>query len=89
MAAVMGTQTIVMPAENSLLASYTPSEWRARVFGAKFVLTLGVSSLGVALIPFLHNITGTLNTLPFLICIMALAGGLVACRLPQHNLRGR
>ena len=89
MAAVMGTQTIVMPAENSLLASYTPSEWRARVFGAKFVLTLGVSSLGVALIPFLHNITGTLNTLPFLICIMALAGGLVACRLPQQNLRGR
>lgn len=47
-----------LPAENSLLAKYTPARWRATAFGAKFVLSLGVSSLGVPLVAMIYDRTG-------------------------------
>src|SRR3546814_10846564 len=43
------------PAENSLLAKYTRPQWRGRAFVVKFVLTLCVSSLGVAVIPVIYR----------------------------------
>ncbi len=47
-----------LPAENSLLVTYTPARWRATAFGAKFVLSLGVSSLGVPVIAMIYDRTG-------------------------------
>jgi MFS family permease len=47
-----------IPAENSLLARYTPGRWRATAFGAKFVLALGVSAVGVPLVGFVYEATG-------------------------------
>ena len=56
LAALMVSLNVLgQPAENTLLARYTPLAWRARVFGAKFVLTLGVSSLGVMMVPVMHK----------------------------------
>ncbi|MDP6350886.1 MAG: MFS transporter [Alphaproteobacteria bacterium] len=51
------------PAENALLARYVPARWQARAFGAKFVLALGVSAVGVAMIPIVHGLTGSLDSL--------------------------
>jgi MFS family permease len=70
-------------AENSLLAKYTPPQWRGRAFGAKFVLTLGVSSLGVAVIPVIYRVTGTLDVLFILLAVAALGAGIFALLLPR------
>ena len=60
------------PAENSLLARYTPLAWRSRVFGAKYLLTLGISALGMILIPVIYALTGTLDLL--FVALMGFAG---------------
>lgn len=73
------------PAENSLLAKYTPPQWRGRAFGAKFVLTLGVSSLGVAVIPVIYRLTGTLDVLFLLLAGAAACAGIFAIMLPRDD----
>ena len=47
-----------LPAENSLLARYTPVRWRGSAFGAKFVLSLGVAPVAVQLVSWIHGSTG-------------------------------
>lgn len=75
------------PAENSLLARYTPPQWRGRAFGGKFVLTLGVSSLGVAVIPVIYRLTGTLDLLFVLLAGCAACAGLFALMLPRDGAK--
>lgn len=77
------------PAENALLSRYTPSEWRGRVFGAKFVLTLGVSALGVALIPLAYRATGSLDVLFLFLVAFATIAGFAALRLPSEDASPR
>ncbi len=72
-------------AENSLLAKYTPPQWRGRAFGGKFVLTLGVSSLGVAVIPVIYRMTGTLDVLFILLAVAATGAGIFALLLPRDK----
>ena len=64
-AAIAGTaallvvmQTLGIPAESSLLARYSPTKWRSTAFGAKFVLSIGVSAAGVPLVSFIYGATG-------------------------------
>lgn len=38
-----------LPSENAMLAHFTPSNWRATAYGAKFVLALGVAAAAVPL----------------------------------------
>src|SRR5216683_2490321 len=64
-----------LPAENSLLVTYTPARWRATAFGAKFVLSLGVSSLGVPVIAMIYDRTGDFY---WLFITMALITAIVA-----------
>jgi MFS family permease len=47
-----------MPAESMLVASYAPSRWRSLAFGLKFILALGVGSLGVVLEGVVYDATG-------------------------------
>jgi hypothetical protein len=47
-----------IPAENALLARYTPPKWRATAFGAKFLLALGVSTIGVKLVAVIYDGAG-------------------------------
>jgi MFS transporter, FSR family, fosmidomycin resistance protein len=77
------------PAENALLARHTPPEWRGRVYGAKFVITLGVSSLGVAMVPLVYRLTGSLDALFPAMIVFALAAALIATRLPAEPGRER
>jgi len=84
-ALMVGLNVLGQPAENSLLARYTPPQWRGRAFGAKFVLTLGVGSLGAAMIPVIYRLTGTLDVLFIVLGCCALGAGAFALLLPKAS----
>lgn len=56
--ALVFINTLAGPAENKLLAHYTPGRWQGTGYGAKFVLTLGVSASSIPLIAWLYDSTG-------------------------------
>jgi len=84
--AMVGLNVAGQPAENALLARYTPLAWRGRMFGVKFVLTLGVSTLGVALVPAIADWTGSLDFLFIALALFAACAGLTASLLPRDRL---
>ena len=69
MMAVNYLGVLATPAENALLARYTPARWRATAYGAKFLLALGVSTVGVKLVAVTYDLTGG-----FALLWLALAG---------------
>src|SRR5216683_9911 len=69
MMAVNYLGVLATPAENALLARYTPARWRATAYGAKFLLALGVSTIGVELVAVTYDRTSN-----FTILWLALAG---------------
>ena len=73
------------PAENALLARYTPLAWRGRIYGLKFVLTLGVATIGVALVPAIHGWTGSLDALILAIGGFAVVAAGAAILLPHDK----
>jgi MFS transporter, FSR family, fosmidomycin resistance protein len=76
---VFSLMSMLAPAENALLVRYTPGRWRATAFGAKFVLSLGVSSLGLPLVAFIFDRTGDFVWL--FVVLAALAAIIVAAGL--------
>jgi len=74
-----------IPAENLLLARYSPSRWRGTAFGFKFVLSFGVSGLAVPLVSLLHGATGTFTLLLALLAGIALIVAAAACLLPAES----
>jgi MFS family permease len=68
---------ISQPVEDILIARHAPLSWRGRAFGIKFVLVFFVSSAGVAMIPVVHVLTGSLDFL-FLILGACALGGICA-----------
>jgi len=77
--------TMALPAENSLMAFYTPAKWRGTAFGAKFVLSLGVTPVGVLLVSLVFGTTGGFY---WLFALLAAAAAVVACAatmLPRHR----
>ncbi len=82
---LIGLNAVGQPAENALLTRYTPAKWRGRAFGAKFVLTLGVSTIGVALVPVIHRLTGSLDTLFIVLLGVAAIGGACTFLLPGEG----
>jgi hypothetical protein len=63
MIAVNYLGVLTIPAENALLARYTPAKWRATAFGAKFLLALGVSTIGIKLVAVIYDSTGSFSPL--------------------------
>ncbi len=59
MMAVNYLAVLSVPAENALLARYTPAKWRATAYGAKFLLALGVSAIGIKLVAVIYDGTGS------------------------------
>ena len=49
------------------------------------MLTLGVSSLGVAVIPVIYRMTGTLDVLFILLAVAAAGAGIFALLLPRDR----
>jgi MFS family permease len=76
-----------LPAENSLVARYAPSQWRGLAFGLKFILTLGVSSLGVLLEARLYDFTGDFYWLFTVLASVALVAAAAGLLLPNERPR--
>jgi MFS family permease len=72
------------PAENALLARYSPKRWQATAFGAKFVLSLGVAAASTALVGIVHKATGSFTLLFLGIAAVSFVAGLLASRLPRE-----
>ncbi len=54
----MFLNTSAVAVENVLLANYSPRTWRGTAFGAKCVLSLGVSALAVPMVALIYEFTG-------------------------------
>jgi MFS family permease len=73
-----------IPAENSLLARYTPAKWRGTAFGMKFVLSFGVSGMGVPLMAIILKSTGELVWVFLLLAVMAALVAGLSLLLPDE-----
>ena len=51
----------IVTVENCLIARYTPAAWRATMYGMKFVLALGLSSVGVPLVALIYGSSGSFD----------------------------
>ena len=67
-----------LPAENMLLARYTPTHHHGLAFGAKFVLVFGATPIAVTLIAWVRSLTGDFL---WFFAGLALAAGLVVLLL--------
>ncbi|MBF0391276.1 MAG: MFS transporter [Alphaproteobacteria bacterium] len=74
-----------IPAENVLLARYTPARWRGTAFGLKFVLAFGVSGLGVPLVAYIRGSTGDFYWLFALLAVMASVVAAAGLLLPGEK----
>lgn len=74
-----------LPAENSLVARYAPSQWRGLAFGLKFILAFGVSGLGVLLEGKLYDYTGDFYWLFIVLACVAVVAILAALLLPNES----
>jgi MFS family permease len=86
---VFSLMSMVAPAENALLVRYTPGRWRATALGAKFVLSLGVSALGLPLVAFIFDRTGDFAWLFLVLAALALIIALAGLFLPRAGVRSR
>lgn len=72
-----------LPAENALMARYAPSGGRGTAFGLKFVLSLGVTPVAVALVSWIHARTGDFEMLYLVLGSAAAIIVLAALMLPK------
>jgi MFS family permease len=66
----------LLPVQDTIVARYTTAAWRSRVYGVKYLLSLGVSAVAVPLVAGLHQWGGGFRSL-FLV-LAALAVGVLA-----------
>jgi hypothetical protein len=74
-----------LPAENGLVARYSPSGRRGLAFGLKFILAFGISGLGVQLEGTLYDLTGGFHWLFMVLAALATVGFAGACLLPGER----
>jgi FSR family fosmidomycin resistance protein-like MFS transporter len=72
-----------IPAENSMLARYTPAKWRGTAFGLKFILSFGVSGLGVPMVSLIRVQTGGFEWLFWILAALALVIVALGMFLPK------
>jgi MFS family permease len=83
--ALVFTGSLSGPAENKLLAHYTPGRWQGTGFGAKFILTLCVSATAVPLIAWIYAATGGFYWLFVTMAVLATLALAGAWMLPDGN----
>jgi FSR family fosmidomycin resistance protein-like MFS transporter len=74
-----------LPVENVLIAAYTPIHMRGLVFGCKFILALGIGSLGVWLEGALFDFTGDFLCLFVILATLAGLAGCASLLLPAEG----
>ncbi|MEM7041467.1 MAG: MFS transporter [Pseudomonadota bacterium] len=84
-ALAVSVQTGTQPIENCLMARYTPTAWRATIYGLKFVVALGLSALGVPLIAYVFAQTGDFAGVFWAMAIFAAIAVAIALLLPVQR----
>ena len=79
------TQSLQIPAENLLLARYTPARHRGLAFGAKFILSFGVAPLGVQLVALAYGWSTDFHWLFLMLAGFAATAFLAALLLPKEE----
>ncbi len=74
-----------LPVTDSLVARYAPVEWRSTVYGAKFVVGLGVSALGIPMVALIHDLTGGFTWLYVTLAGLALVVFVAGLMLPSER----
>jgi FSR family fosmidomycin resistance protein-like MFS transporter len=76
-----------IPAENLLLSRYTPAKWRGTAFGMKFILSFGVSGLGVPMVSLIRGWGGGFEMVFSVLAVSAVLVALAAWQLPSERDR--
>jgi MFS family permease len=74
-----------VPVPDMILARHTPVRWRGTVYGARFVLALGVSGLAVPLVGLIRDHTGGFSALLLALAGLAALATAAACWLPPER----
>jgi MFS family permease len=77
-----------LPAENMLLARYTPSRHRSLAFGVKFVLAFSIANPAILLASWVEGRSGEFTQLYFILAAIAAVAAVVACFLPSARPAG-
>lgn len=80
--------SFVLPAENLMLARYTPAKHRGLAYGAKFVLAFGIAPLAVGLVAWSYRVAGDFTILLYVLAGFGAAAVLAALFLPDDR-KGR
>jgi sugar phosphate permease len=86
--AIVFTQVLAIPAENGLLAHFTPGKWRGTAYGAKFVLALGAAASAIPIIAWIHSATGGFTVLYLVLAGLAAVVGVAGLLLPSDRPKG-
>ena len=74
-----------IPIYDAIVARYVADAWRARVYAAKYVLSLGVSALAIPLIGWFHASPGGFASLFMVLAVLALVVAGCALVLPGEK----
>ncbi|WP_119678572.1 MFS transporter [Indioceanicola profundi] len=83
--AMVFTNGLQIPAENLLLARYTPERYRGLAYGAKFVLSFGAAPVAVQLVAFTYGLSADVSLLFVTLGILALTAWAAALLLPREG----
>ncbi len=86
MAVVMVSLNVAaQPLENALVAQYTPPQYRGLAYGLKFILTFGVSAVGVVLVSVIYDTLGRALPLYLGLAALALVTTAIIATLPRQK----
>jgi MFS transporter, FSR family, fosmidomycin resistance protein len=81
---VIASQTQI-PAENMLLAQYTPDKHRGLAFGAKYILSFGAGPLAVQLVAYVYERTSDFTDLYLMLSALAAVAFAAGLLLPDDR----
>ncbi|MDQ2101299.1 MFS transporter [Azospirillum isscasi] len=84
-ALVVVASQVQIPAENLLLARYTPEKHRGLAYGAKFILSFGAGPLAVQLVALVYERTNEFVMLYVTLSVLALVAFAAALLLPRDR----
>ncbi len=88
-AVIVLLSVVALPAENMMLARYTPERHHSFVYGVKFVLAFGTAPLSIMLVSRVQERTGEFVVLFLALAALALVATLAALALPGEWRRVR